>query len=124
MTDEKKLDLKKLERSLLSADNSFGLLTSSDFIPPDEFTMYSLAIAVVVKNKKAPIGKWTAVSYNVDFYGTDKYIISMDDLFKVFSVFKKCKRELICAINNEFPDFNLGLDKYIQKLKSLNLEEE
>lgn len=142
-------ELKELERSLLNSDKAFGLLTVVDYpsfnldlklegealVPTEpedkvfDLRLYYLTTTAVVKNKRSASGTWLASGYDMEIGAVEEmcktgeknenFEITMNDFAKVLGVFKKCKRELICDFQNEFASFSL--DKYIERIKSLNV---
>lgn len=134
MTDD---EFKKLETSLLKEDTSFGVLTitESPFFDCDcsieelySATLYHLIIiTAVVEDERFPNSERVIsddildIVFTTEVYKTKEYkeefFLTLSELIKIFKLFQKCKRELICDFQSDLQSFSLH--QYIQRIKGL-----
>lgn len=118
MTDS---DLRIIENSLLSADKAFGLLTSMGYYnaaSDEDVDDYLLCTVLIFKNKKSHNGNSVAVGSSFWLTKDKEICFSTNDLVKVFDVFKKCKRELICDLYRDVNTFDMKA--YVERIKKLD----
>ena len=109
-------ELIQIEESLLMNDNSFGLLTTMGYYEPKTDTdIEEYMLCTAIANHRIP-----GVSIGRDLWiQKDKEIrVCAEDLVKVFDLFRKLKRELVCELHEDVNTFSLP--KYIERIRKLD----
>ena len=121
------LELRELEKILLSEEKSFGLVTKSTYTQAEQsdpdWTEYSLFLCVYKNNWLGFGGNVTIMegegiertSATINIAGTINTIVTIDDILRIIDIFERNQRELICDFKQNYGSFNV--QKYIDRIK-------